>query len=423
MNRFVVLLLGVIGIGASAQTQQIASPCDLVHDPAKFANQIVRVRGTVSLAFEDFTLETPDCGEGKDHRPVWLMYGGDEPTPTASTVNDLSRPSGTVLKVEGRPITLRRDADLDLFVRRLVAERTVDVTGKNCYDNCRLYRVTATLTGVFFAAQKEALGGYGHLGCCHLLAIQQVSDVEARRTPVPAGGRFVCSTETWKIGATEASALEEKRNRCSGFARCRSAAFDEIEIVAKHWDEHIAVTEDSHFEWGGDMVWHSPDLLTSYSLKTLFRDSSNNTGPIDGIAASRTVCKAESRPLPQSTPVGCRNLDSEFALTAKAAEANEATAKHDYWRMGGAEVAAQKSLVAATTDWGVIPKPSLNFTGCSKPMVVEGDKFSWCSWNDPEGMQSFSVQVMKFGAFRHGKGWESVPWILSRGNGLACAAE
>lgn len=48
------------------------------------------------------------------------------------------------------------------------------------------YRATATLTGIFFGddirnSKGDVLlfGGYGHLGCCALLLITQVSDVES----------------------------------------------------------------------------------------------------------------------------------------------------------------------------------------------------------------------------------------------------
>ncbi len=48
------------------------------------------------------------------------------------------------------------------------------------------YTVTATLTGTFFAGEERKLangqkdfGGYGHLGCCSLLVITKVSDVES----------------------------------------------------------------------------------------------------------------------------------------------------------------------------------------------------------------------------------------------------
>jgi hypothetical protein len=43
------------------------------------------------------------------------------------------------------------------------------------------YRVTSTITGVFFAGHRQEAGfkGYGHLGCCSLLVITAVSDVES----------------------------------------------------------------------------------------------------------------------------------------------------------------------------------------------------------------------------------------------------
>ena len=48
------------------------------------------------------------------------------------------------------------------------------------------YTVTATLTGMFFAGQESETAngtvhvvGYGHLGCCSLLVITEVSDVES----------------------------------------------------------------------------------------------------------------------------------------------------------------------------------------------------------------------------------------------------
>lgn len=423
MNRFVALLFLMSGIGALAQDPLTATPCDLVHDPARFANQIVQVRSTVSIAFEDFTLDTPGCGDEKDTHPIWLVYGGDEPTPTPSTVNDTSRPNGMVLKVGGRAIHLHRDAALDLFVRRLAAVRTTDLTGKNCYDDCRLYRVSATLTGVFFAAPKGALGGYGHLGCCHLLAIQRVSDVDARRTAVPAGGRFECSTETWNIGTADANRIAAMGRKCESYSDCRRAELNKIAAVAEHWEDQITFGENDRLIPFPDLTSRSADLLTAYSLKTAFKDSARQSGPITAMAASRTVCKAVAPPLPQSTPVGCRNLNSEFAATSKATAINEGKLKGDEWRMGDAQQAANNALKEASTAWGISTLPRLNFDGCEKPMLVESDRFSWCHWSDPEGMQSMSVEVTKFGALRHGRRWDTVPWVLSRGYALACMEE
>jgi hypothetical protein len=37
--------------------------------------------------------------------------------------------------------------------------------------------------------------GYGHLSCCSLFIIQQITDVSADRTAVPAGA-FLCENQT-----------------------------------------------------------------------------------------------------------------------------------------------------------------------------------------------------------------------------------
>jgi hypothetical protein len=312
-----------------------------------------------------------------------------------------------------------------MFRAKLAAERT-RFNGEACGDECRLYRVTATLTGVFFVGPKESLGGYGHLGCCHLLAIEQVSDVAARRTYVPAGGQFECSVETWEIGADEAVSLQEEAKKCNGFADCRRKVFDEIAAVARQKGDEINTSDDDHFyPFFGDPVWTSPDLLKTYSLKTKFRDSVHNTGPVDGISPSRSTCKAVSPPLPLDTPISCKSLWSDFATTAKAASqvADYMQRARDDSQTVALEGAAGRALEDATKQWGISPKPGLKFTGCQEPMVYEGDEFSECQWLDPEGMERFSIQVTKYGSLRHRRNWKTVPWVLSRGSGIVCVAE
>jgi hypothetical protein len=189
--RLLLPTLLACAIPCIAQTAIQATPCELIASPDKYAGKVVEVRAPVNLAFEDFSLAQEGCEDA--YPGVWLMYGGDEPTPTASTVNDLSREPGSVLKVNGLSIPLVHDVSLDLFRQRLNAIRISPIGDHPCYG-CYLYKVTATLTGIFFAAGNDArhLNGYGHLGCCHLLAIQKVSDVDAVRTPIPMGGSFEC---------------------------------------------------------------------------------------------------------------------------------------------------------------------------------------------------------------------------------------
>lgn len=91
-------------------------------------------------------------------------------------VNDNARKPGVNVEVNGVPYGIKKD---DNFRRlyALIAARHGDKPD---------YNVTVTLIGTFFAGEERKLangqsdfGGYGHLGCCSLLVITQVSDVES----------------------------------------------------------------------------------------------------------------------------------------------------------------------------------------------------------------------------------------------------
>lgn len=159
---------------AYGQGQAIeVSACNLARNPENFDKKMVRVRGTLNVYFEDFSLGTGNCGTQQD---IWLAFGGDVPGLVPSTVNDNSRKLGSDIKVEGVSYGMKKDANFHRLYA-LIAARHGDKPE---------YRVTATLTGMFFAGVKgkNAKGdthfsGFGHLGCCALFLIMQVSDVES----------------------------------------------------------------------------------------------------------------------------------------------------------------------------------------------------------------------------------------------------
>jgi hypothetical protein len=130
----------------------------------------------VSWGFEDFTLFDPTC---YIYPEIWLEYGGTVKSDTVYCCGPTagkSRPKE--LEVDGVSIPLIED---DVFKR---------------FDQ-RLHRpgphgplTRATLIGRFFAGRKEtypngesAWGGFGHFGCCTLLAIQQVKDADFKDRP------------------------------------------------------------------------------------------------------------------------------------------------------------------------------------------------------------------------------------------------
>lgn len=157
--------------------------CDLASNPLSFDGKLIRLRGTLSVNFEDFSLDTSNCNPDQG---IWLAFGGDVPGIVPSTANDSSRKPGADINVRGVAYQIKKD---DSF-RRLYAL----ITARDGDEPA--YHVTTTLTGAFFGEQIELpggrhyVGGYGHLGCCALLVITEVSGVDS----VPAADLNVRGT-------------------------------------------------------------------------------------------------------------------------------------------------------------------------------------------------------------------------------------
>lgn len=143
--------------------------CDLRANPAAYNHKVIEVTGFVSHGFEDFGLFDPSCSSWPD---VWLEYGGTRKFGTmyccGVTANG-SRPKE--LAVEGIEVPLTEDEHFGAF----------DTLIHNPPDTV----VRTTLVGRFFAGNESRLPGsevvwrgYGHMGCCSLLAIQQVISVD-----------------------------------------------------------------------------------------------------------------------------------------------------------------------------------------------------------------------------------------------------
>jgi hypothetical protein len=150
------------------------SPCELAMHPKSYDGKMIHVRGRLNANFEDSSLAIPDC---KTEQEIWLAFGGDVPSLVISTANDDFRTPGVDVKVGGVSYGIKKDESL----RRLYALLAVRLPGDK-----PAYRVTATLTGAFLAGQEVSppngptyFRGYGHLGCCALFVITQVSEVES----------------------------------------------------------------------------------------------------------------------------------------------------------------------------------------------------------------------------------------------------
>jgi hypothetical protein len=143
--------------------------CELKANPAEYNHKLIELTGFVSHGFEDFGLFDPSCPSWPY---VWLEYGGTKKSGTmycCGVSADRSRPKELV--VEGIEVPLTTDEHFDMF----------DTLLHNPPDTV----VHTTLIGRFFAGQQTRFPngevewvGYGHMGCCSLLAIQQVISIE-----------------------------------------------------------------------------------------------------------------------------------------------------------------------------------------------------------------------------------------------------
>lgn len=139
--------------------------CRLQADPAAYNRKLVEVSGLVQHGFESFALSDSKCSGGL---PVWLEYGGSVNSETVYCCGTTAgAPRGQTLVVDGITLPLADDALFHRFDDH-IRKASREVTFR------------ATLRGHFFAGKKQpaAGGGYGHLGCCSLLVIEQVMAVD-----------------------------------------------------------------------------------------------------------------------------------------------------------------------------------------------------------------------------------------------------
>jgi hypothetical protein len=171
-------LYGLLAISASPTASAQSDPldttiCEINKNPAAYSGKTLRIRGFLSLGFEDFTLHSKECDRGPS---IWLMYADDK-----ARMTYFARTHGSWAKAivyQGESYPLLNDENYQSLIQLTGAWET----------HKPVYQVTATLTGVFFAqvTKRYRSGqllpdtGYGHEGCCHLFVITAVSEV----TPV-----------------------------------------------------------------------------------------------------------------------------------------------------------------------------------------------------------------------------------------------
>jgi len=168
----VVFLCIFDGMGSCEKPSKV-TVCQLKTDPSAYNHKLVEIEAFVSHDFEDFTLFDPTCAT---QLGIWLEYGGTSKSDTiycCGPTGGKERPSE--LTIENIPIPLVEDDRFRLFDKRLQPPFRSGDFGSI---------VHATIVGRFFAGPGRdfgkglvGIGGYGHMGCCSLLAIQKIKSV------------------------------------------------------------------------------------------------------------------------------------------------------------------------------------------------------------------------------------------------------
>jgi hypothetical protein len=163
---------------ATDATQEVTI-CDLKKTPAAFNHKLVKLTGFVSHGFEDFGVYDPECS---DWPQIWLEYGGDKGSDTMYCCGVTPKQQrSTDVTVENIKIPLVGDDQFNQFNKIIEKERNSTIH--------------ATIIGRFFSGKQEKYpngktgwSGYGHMGCCSLLVIQQVVSVDSHdRTDLDYG--------------------------------------------------------------------------------------------------------------------------------------------------------------------------------------------------------------------------------------------
>jgi hypothetical protein len=152
--------------------------CAIKKDPMAFNTKLVEVSGYGSHGFEDSMFEDPTCFWGNGVPGIWMEYGGTAGTDTVYCCGPTKGKEKKPLIVQGISVPLVRDDVFQRFDNLLHSNSSKPIS------------VRATVRARIFVAKESVNGrtlyaGYGHMGCCMLLAIQQIVSVESKK-PEPS---------------------------------------------------------------------------------------------------------------------------------------------------------------------------------------------------------------------------------------------
>jgi hypothetical protein len=203
-----------LSVSAFEQEEPVTpvSLCELKAHPEAYDHKRIVVQGVVSHEFESFTLYDLACGDFRNS--VWLTYGAGAADGILYS-GATGKETGPV-RVEGFDIVAVQDGNLKRL-RDLLNSYRIDPKSKtNYFQTNPSYTVKATLRGRFFAGREDprlpGRRGYGHLGCCALLAIEQVVSIDSVDSNIKRGEKD-CRTDSATTGPDDREALIEANRR------------------------------------------------------------------------------------------------------------------------------------------------------------------------------------------------------------------
>lgn len=268
------LLLLSATLTAAQERPFDTTTCGLLLHPDKYDEGLVSVEGLIIVGPEEFTLHDASCGDVNGR--MWLQFAGNVASPGAATV--ARGVSGKPRTVEGLELPLNKDRDFEAMQKLL---QEAQRSGKT-----KMLR--ATLIGKYFPGKpiKTASGetmrsGYGRLGCCSLLVIEEVDKVGLElEEPVDFSPASSMPSRTLMKGCTvtqvqlpphededqlERGSLEEEYQYLHDPKKvaARAIAVQEsldAETIEKQLQTEVATQSLSSYTWA------SPNGVTSYRI-------------------------------------------------------------------------------------------------------------------------------------------------------------
>jgi hypothetical protein len=382
--------------------------CQLETHPADYDRKLVEVRGRIYFGKFDFFIDAT-CEPHSGSR-VWLDLGGDVLSPAASwgVSPSLPKSKGVDAELNGLALPLVRDALLDQFVNDVAAVRPRKPNGSGCGSECLFYEVTAMLKGRFFARSGT---GFGMEECCSLLVIEQVEKLSSKRTTVPAGGQFQCTSDRWHPSPEELKAFSEIPG-CSlrdDFKNC-------YPVLAKHWGDDIKTTDGLD----NPGPWISKDMMVSYYFTGGFISKAGQPSEMTpSSSVIREACHPVSPAKPPSDHVYCEYHRAYWAEDRAAGIAlrDKVAAGSETWRSSDMARVGWLAYEEASKKWNLAVPAEVELAKCEPlPAGPDGNggeaQTAYCTWYSKDDMQQITVTLRKPGYLtKFGDEIQKAPWI------------